>query len=89
MRRTALEALLQWKVSAERKPLVLKGARQVGKTWLMKEFGRLYYENTAYFNFDEHEEYRQFFETTKDVGRLLQNLTLASEIGRASCRERV
>ena len=51
---------------------------QVGKTWLLKEFGKRYYENTAYFNFDENEEYKQFFETTKDVDRLLQNLMLAS-----------
>ncbi len=78
MERSILEKLLAWKNSSYRKPLILKGVRQVGKTWLLKEFGRLYYENTAYFNFDEHEEYRQFFETTKDVGRLLQNLTLAS-----------
>ena len=41
--------------------------RQVGKTWVLKEFGRRYYENIAYFNFDEHEEYKQFFETTKDA----------------------
>ena len=43
-----------------RKPLILKGVRQVGKTWILKEFGRRYYENTAYFNFDENEEYKQF-----------------------------
>lgn len=55
-----------------------KGVRQVGKTWILKEFGRRYYENTAYFNFDENEEYKQFFETTKDVDRILQNLMLAS-----------
>ena len=43
---------------------ILKGVRQVCKTWVLKEFGRRCYENTAYFNFDENEEYRQFFETT-------------------------
>lgn len=48
------------KNSPYRKPLILKGVRQVGKTWILKEFGRCYYENTAYFNFDENEEYRQF-----------------------------
>jgi len=52
--------------------------RQVGKTWILKEFGKRYYENVAYFNFDENEEYKQFFETTKDVERILQNLMLAS-----------
>lgn len=72
-----MKKLLNWKNSPYRKPLILKGVRQVGKTWVLKEFGRQYYENTAYFNFDENEEYRQFFETTKDVERILQNLMLA------------
>ena len=76
--RLLLNKLPDWKNSPYRKPLVLKGVRQVGKTWVLKEFGRRYYENTAYFNFDEHEEYKQFFETTKDVDRILQNLMLAS-----------
>lgn len=78
MERIILEKLINWKESPYRKPLILKGVRQVGKTWILKEFGRRYYENTAYFNFDENEEYRQFFETTKDVNRILQNLMLAS-----------
>lgn len=78
MERLILKQLLTWKNSPYRKPLILKGVRQVGKTWILKEFGKRYYENTAYFNFDENEEYRQFFETTKDVGRILQNLMLAS-----------
>ena len=64
--------------SPYRKPLILKGVRQVGKTWILKEFGKRCCENTAYFNFDENEEYKQFFETTKDVDRILQNLMLAS-----------
>ena len=78
MERLILKQLLEWKNSPYRKPLILKGVRQVGKTWLLKEFGRRCYENTAYFNFDEHEEYKQFFETTKDVDRILQNLMLVS-----------
>ena len=78
MERFILQKLLNWKYSPYRKPLILKGVRQVGKTWILKEFGKCYYENTAYFNFDENEEYKQFFETTKDVNRLLQNLMLAS-----------
>ncbi len=78
MKRLVLEKLLAWKNSPYRKPLILKGVRQVGKTWILKEFGRRYYENTAYFNFDENEEYKQFFETTQDVNRILQNLMLAS-----------
>lgn len=78
MERFILEKMLKWKNSKYRKPLILKGVRQVGKTWVLKEFGRRYYENTAYFNFDENEEYKQFFETTKDVTRIVQNLILAS-----------
>ena len=78
MERFILKKLLDWKDSPYRKPLILKGVRQVGKTWILKEFGKRYYENTAYFNFDENEEYKQFFETTKDVDRILQNLMLAS-----------
>lgn len=79
MERFIIYDLLKWKKSKYRKPLILKGVRQVGKTWILKEFGRQYYENTVYFNFDEHMEYRQFFETTKDPARILQNLMLISE----------
>lgn len=78
MERLILNNLIKWKNSKHRKPLILKGVRQVGKTWILKEFGRRYYENTAYFNFDENEEYKGFFETTKDVERILQNLVMAS-----------
>ena len=78
MERLILNKLINWKNSPYRKPLILKEVRQVGKTWILKEFGRRHYENIAYFNFDENEEYRQFFETTKDVDRILQNLMLAS-----------
>jgi len=76
MERMIMNDLVRWKESKYRKPLILKGVRQVGKTWLLKEFGKRYYANTAYFNFDEHPEYKQFFETTKDVNRILQNLML-------------
>ena len=53
MERFILKKLLDWKKSPYRKPLILKGVRQVGKTWILKEFGKRYYENVAYFNFDE------------------------------------
>ena len=78
MERLVLNKLLEWKNSEFRKPLLLKGVRQVGKTWILKEFGKRYYKNTAYFNFDESPEYKQFFETTKDVKRILDNLIMAS-----------
>ena len=55
MKRNALYKMAEWKNSHNRKPLVLKGARQVGKTWLMKEFGKSYYDSFVYFNFDEEE----------------------------------
>lgn len=78
MERLVLQKLIKWKDSKYRKPLIVKGVRQVGKTWILKEFGRRCYDNTAYFNFDEHEEYKEFFETTKDVDRIIQNLTMVS-----------
>ncbi len=77
MERLIMQDLLRWKNSRHRKPLILKGVRQVGKTWALKEFARRYYKNIAYFNFDEHPEYKQFFENTKDVERILQNLMMA------------
>lgn len=78
MERQIMQKLLDWKMSKYRKPLILKGVRQVGKTWLLKEFAKRYYNNIAYFNFDEHPEYKQFFESTKNVDRILQNLMMAS-----------
>lgn len=78
MKRFLLQDLIRWKGSKYRKPLILRGARQTGKTWLLKEFGRQCYQNIAYFNFDENTEYQQFFENTKDVHRILQNLMMAS-----------
>ena len=54
MERLIMHKLLDWKNSPYRKPLILKGVRQVGKTWVLKEFGKRYYENVAYFNFDEN-----------------------------------
>ncbi|MDX9871681.1 MAG: ATP-binding protein [Clostridia bacterium] len=78
MERLVMQKLLDWKNSKYRKPLILKGVRQVGKTWLLKEFAKRNYGNMAYFNFDEHPEYKQFFESTKDVERILQNLMMAS-----------
>ncbi|GAH20231.1 unnamed protein product, partial [marine sediment metagenome] len=74
MERYLLKYLLEWKNKKYRKPLILKGVRQVGKTWLLKEFGSKYYENIAYFNFEESKELADYFKTTKDVKRILQNL---------------
>ena len=68
--------LVEWKVSLHRKPLILRGARQVGKTFLLKKFGKKNFQETAYFNFDEQPELKQFFTETKDVHRILRNLSL-------------
>jgi predicted AAA+ superfamily ATPase len=65
-----------WKESNTRKPLIVKGARQVGKTWLMREFGKKHYEEFFYFNFDEEEELKSIFQTNKDPYRILQLLGL-------------
>jgi predicted AAA+ superfamily ATPase len=68
--------LLRWRNSKHRKPLILQGARQVGKTWLLKSFGQKEFESIAYFNFEEQPELKQFFAQTKDVKRIIQNLSL-------------
>lgn len=68
------QKLIEWKNASQRKPLLLQGARQVGKTWSLKAFGKEEFENTAYFNFDEQPEIKQFFSSSKDIGRIIQNL---------------
>lgn len=75
-KRNALEFLMQWKSSEDRKPMVLKGARQVGKTWLMKEFGRTAYDSFVYFNFDEEDELKSIFEVNKNPQRIVELLSL-------------
>ena len=74
MRRYALDDLIIWKNSKNRKPLVLKGARQVGKTWLMKHFGENYYENTAYVDFYNNARMRELFNGDFDIARLIEGL---------------
>lgn len=79
MKRNAILELVQWKNSPERKPMVLRGARQVGKTWLMKEFGQNYYDNYVYFNFDEEDELKSIFETNKNPNRIIELLSMISD----------
>lgn len=76
--RTIESSLIEWKNSKKRKPLILKGARQVGKTSLLKWLGQTAFSSIAYFNFDENPELKQFFEETKDVKRILDNLSLVN-----------
>lgn len=78
MKRNAIQNLLAWKSAPDRKPLVLKGARQVGKTWLMKEFGETCYEQYVYFNFDEEEALGSIFKSNKNPHRILELLSLIS-----------
>lgn len=76
MERTAFHALQEWKAQPNRKPLVLKGARQVGKTWLMKTFGQRCYADMAYFNFDEDRALGPLFEANKEPHRIIELLSL-------------
>lgn len=76
MYRIALEKLLKWKQSKRRKPLIIEGARQVGKTWLMKEFGRQAYADTVYINFDSNSRMAALFASDLDTNRLIMGLEL-------------
>lgn len=76
MYRIAMEKLLKWKQSKRRKPLIIEGARQVGKTWLMKEFGRQAYADTVYINFDSNSRMAELFASDLDTERLIMGLEL-------------
>lgn len=76
MYRIAMEKLLKWKQSKRRKPLIIEGARQVGKTWLMKAFGRQAYADTVYINFDSNSRMAELFASDLDTDRLVMGLEL-------------
>lgn len=76
MYRIAIEKLNTWKTSKHRKPLVIEGARQVGKTWLMKEFGKQSYADTVYINFDSNSRMAELFASDLDTDRLIMGLEL-------------
>ncbi|WP_191014249.1 ATP-binding protein [Treponema zioleckii] len=76
MQRFIVEKLKEWKESPSRKPLVLMGARQVGKTWVMKEFGRLFYKKTAYISFYNNSAMKNLFDADYDVKRILPALSI-------------
>ena len=78
MKRAAFEDLTVWKESPDRKPLVIRGARQVGKTWLMRQFGAECYKSVAYFNFDEDVNLASVFEANKDPYRIVELLSLVA-----------
>lgn len=81
MERQILRKLARWKDSRHRKPLLLEGARRVGKTWVLKAFGERCYENTAYVSFTENEAYKAIFEPNREVDRIVA--ALAKTTGRA------
>ena len=74
MYRIAIEKLYKWKESKRRKPLIIEGARQVGKTWLMKEFGSKAYVNTVYINFDSNSRMAELFSSDLDIDRIILGL---------------
>ena len=80
MYRDKIEELKKWKESSNRKPLIIRGARQVGKTWLMKEFGEKYYEKCAYINFDDNSRMNKLFEENFDLDRIIQGLKIESGV---------
>ena len=80
MYRNKIEELKKWKESPSRKPLIIRGARQVGKTWLMKEFGKKFYQKCAYINFDDNSRMNELFDGDFDLNRIIQGLKIESGV---------
>jgi uncharacterized protein len=80
MKRIIYNKILDWKQTSKRKPLILNGARQVGKTWILKEFGKNEYESIAYFNFEENPRLSSIFDEDLDTTRLIRELSAASGV---------
>ncbi len=78
MQRFIMQKLIDWKNNKDRKPLILRGARQVGKTYILKEFGKNNYDDVAYFNFDFDEGLKELFKHSKDPKRIIEQLSLAN-----------
>ena len=76
LERLLYKNLLEWKNSKDRKPLILKGVRQCGKTWLLKEFGKKNYEDVAYFNFEGNDSLQERFSQDLDVKRIIEELSI-------------
>lgn len=74
MKRKAIEELCRWKARTDRKPLIVQGARQVGKTWLMKEFAKEAYQKCAYVNFEDNDMLRQLFQNDFDIPRIINSI---------------
>ena len=80
MKRHLINMLIEWKNDQNRKPLVLSGARQVGKTWLMNEFGKRYYKKVAYITFFNNARLKKVFENDYDINRLITNISIETNI---------
>ncbi|MEX2568709.1 MAG: AAA family ATPase [Cyclobacteriaceae bacterium] len=80
MKRKLFQSLVNWKNSPKRKPIVIRGARQVGKTWLMKSFGTELYGQVAYVNFESNQTMRKVFEQDFDTDRLLMAIQIETGI---------
>lgn len=78
--REIIGKLKAWKEESDRSPLVIQGARQIGKSWVVSEFGRTHYKHTAIFNFDKQQELKNIFESTKDVKRIIGELELYTDV---------
>ena len=80
MYRNQIEKLINWKNNKNKKPLIIRGARQVGKTWLMKEFGKNFYKKSAYINFDKNTRMEQLFSGDLNINRIIEGLKLESGV---------
>lgn len=80
MKRYAMQQLIEWKNKANRKPLILKGARQVGKTWLMKEFGNTQFKKVAYVSFYNNQRMKRVFDDDYDIERIIMNINIETKI---------
>ena len=80
MQRDFIQNLIEWKDSKRRKPLILTGVRQCGKTYLLKEFGSEYFDNFCYINFESAGKYSAIFEYDYDVKRILREIELAENV---------
>lgn len=76
MYRSAMEQLNKWKQKTNKKPLIIRGARQVGKTWLMKEFGKTAYEKAVYINFDNNPQMKELFSLDMRIDRIIMGIEL-------------
>lgn len=78
MRRNAMQQLYDWKEKSTRKPLIIRGARQVGKTWLMKEFAATAYKQFAYINFEDNEVMKEVFQKDFDIERIFDGYPVSN-----------